>query len=353
MTLGISTVLESTLAQSPKHAVTETLWGRKMSRQSRRMKEQGSDEGSALSAIVVVLELMSAQLQDIESDIGASVEGVCSGFSGMGERAKAALASASDALDSSVDGGGLQAFVFRVKIALETLLNRIDSDRNCDGRLAIDLRDTRERLNLVHRLSKKIIEIGCRATDAIPQESADEMDDEELETAYYQLKDHVSVLAYAAKEAGKAICDIHAGIQKSLAGTCELLEQKVQDDDDVAKTTETRIRELLDKLTGTYERMSKSLSSSATMSWQLNIDINQAIVNMQFHDRVSQRLAHLTQSIEELMNDIRPYTKSADGGVSQSITNYWLSRIQQKSTMASERQLTVEVESATDNVELF
>lgn len=329
--------------------------GKMMTRESKRKREQSQNEGSALSAIVVVLELMSAQLQDIEADIGASVEGVCSGFSGMGERAKAALASASDALDSSVDGGGLQAFVYRVKIALEVLLNRIESDRNCDSRLAIDLRETRERLNLIERLSRKIMEVGTRAANSIPQESIDDMDDEELELAYYQLKDQVSVLAYAAKEAGKAVCDIHSGIQKSLAGTCELLERKIQDDDDVAQTTETRIRELLDKLSGTYDRMSKSLSSSATMSWQLNVDINQAIVNMQFHDRVSQRLAHLTQSIEELMNDLRPHTLSSNGTEAKTLTDYWLNRIQQKSTMASERQLAPEVavETSTSNVELF
>jgi methyl-accepting chemotaxis protein len=326
-----------------------------MTKESRRKKEQAKSESSALSAIVVVLDFMSAQLQDIEADIGASVEGVCSGFSGMGERAKAALSSASDALDSSVDGGGLQAFVYRVKIALEVLLNRIESDRNCDSRLAIDLRETRERLNLIDRLSRKMMDVGTRAADAIPQESTDDMDDEELELAYYQLKDKVSVLAYAAKEAGKAVCDIHSGIQKSLAGTCELLERKIQDDDDVAATTEVRIRELLDKLSGTYDRMSKSLSSSATMSWQLNVDINQAIVNMQFQDRVSQRLAHLTQSIGELMNDLRPHTLAIDSAESKSITEYWLSRIQQKSTMASERSLTPEqaVDTSDNTFELF
>jgi methyl-accepting chemotaxis protein len=326
-----------------------------MTRETRRKKEQAKSESSALSAIVVVLELMSAQLQDIEADIGASVEGVCCGFSGMGERARAALASASDALDSSVDGGGLQAFVYRVKIALEVLLNRIESDRNCDSRLAIDLRETRERLNLIDRLSRKMMQVGMRAADAIPQESVDDMDDEELEQAYYQLKDKVSVLAYAAKEAGKAVCDIHSGIQKSLGGTCELLERKIQDDDDVAQTTEVRIRELLDKMSGTYDRMSKSLSSSATMSWQLNVDINQAIVNMQFHDRVSQRLAHLTQSIGELVNDIRPHTVSADAGEAKTITDYWLNHIQQKSTMASERSLVPEqaVETSANTVELF
>ncbi len=312
-------------------------------------------DGAALSAILVVLEMISAQLQDIEADIGASVDGVCSGFSGMGIRAKTALASACDALDSSTDGGGLQAFVHRVKNALEVLLNRMEAAKEFDQLLATELRETKERLSLIDRLSQKMIEVGLRASTLIPKSKYENMDEAERAEEFQHLMEQISVVAYAANQAGKAISDIHSGIQSALDSSCKKITQKSRDDAEISRTTENRIRDILDKLSGTYERMSKSLASSATMSRQLNLDINQAVMSMQFQDRVSQRMHHLLETISELISDLRPHTDRDDKETAESITQFWLNRINQRATMASEREL-IEPNSATKDstdVELF
>ncbi len=66
--------------------------------------------------------------------------------------------------------------------------------------------------------------------------------------------------------------------------------------------------------------MTHSLSNSAAMSRQLNLDIGQAVMSMQFQDRVNQRIGHLIDSIEELNAELQPYAVTSQVEVAQSLT---------------------------------
>ena len=321
---------------------------------------QPNSDRAALSAIIVVLEMMAAQLKDIDSDVRSSVDGVCAGFAGMGSRAKSALSSSSEALDSSIDGGGLKAFVHRVKIALEVLLNRIESVRKWDDVIMRDISDSLQRLALVDELSKKMIDVGARATAAVPQTRYDDLSPREQRQQFQKMREQVSILSYAATEAGTAIADVYAGVHASLDRCNSRIKQKRLDDEQVAGTSQLRVKDLLEKMTATYERMSESLASSAQMSRQLNNDISQAVVSMQFQDRVTQRMDHLLDTIDDLMVDLRPYADAGTNEETPSLTEFWIQRINEKATMDAERQFGDDTQASQgsssdddDDIELF
>ncbi len=86
-----------------------------------------------------------------------------------------------------------------------------------------------------------------------------------------------------------------------------------------------------------YEKMNESLSSSAAMNRQLNLDIGQAVMSMQFQDRVNQRIEHIVSTIHELSADLRPLALSRDPDTADKIIKLWTDRLAEKSTMAAER----------------
>ncbi len=85
-------------------------------------------DGTSVSAILTVLDIVADQLNDIASDVETSVLGFCNGFQGMSMRARSALSHAAEVLDSSGDGG-LPAFVHRIRMSLNTITCRLQSMR--------------------------------------------------------------------------------------------------------------------------------------------------------------------------------------------------------------------------------
>ncbi len=73
------------------------------------------------------------------------------------------------------------------------------------------------------------------------------------------------------------------------------------------------------------------------MNRQLNMDIGQAVMSMQFQDRVNQRIEHIVDTIHELSTDQRPLTLASDPNTAQLITKLWTDRLAEKATMNAER----------------
>ena len=91
-------------------------------------------------------------------------------------------------------------------------------------------------------------------------------------------------------------------------------------------------------------------------------DIHQAVVAMQFQDTVSQRLAHVTEALDEMNEALDPHVGS---GAKTRTTFAWLEELKRSYTMRAEREAMVgNVEDSTaaqlnaevhsdNNVELF
>jgi methyl-accepting chemotaxis protein len=313
-------------------------------------------DNAAIASILVVLDMLSVQLADISKDVESSVNGVCNGFAGMGQRAKAALSTASDALDASSDGGGLQAFVHRVKLSLEVLLRRIESSRDFSTTLSADIEEINERLSLMSLLSEKLTEVADTAKKSASANRKLAVWESDPQEIVEKMTEQASVLGFAAAGTGKAISNLIAGMSSSMASAASRAKRKAVEDAEAAVASATTVRNILEQLTGSYEKMTESLSRSASMSRQLNMDIGQAVVSMQFQDRVSQRIEHMLETIEELSQELRPFTTSDDDKNVQSITEYWMKRLAEKSTMRAEREFLNETpanESAEGSIELF
>jgi methyl-accepting chemotaxis protein len=321
----------------------------------RRHIKSGPDS-TAIAAILVVMDRLSLQLKDIAQDVENSVNGVCEGFQGMGLRARSALTTAADALDTSCDGGGLQSFVHRVGMSLEIMLQRIESSRDFSALLSHEIEDIDDRFSAVLALGARLTSVAETAKWATFKGRTALSSPGSHKPQWEDLVEQTSVLSQEAASTGQAISSMVSGLSSAMKRASSRARNKAAEDADATSNTEDSVRNMLDQLSASYEKMTHSLSNSAAMSRQLNLDIGQAVMSMQFQDRVNQRIGHLVDSIEELMHELQPYTASADVELAQSLTQLWLERLAAKSTMKSERTLvsvSSEEDSDEGSIELF
>ncbi len=297
--------------------------------------------------------MLSAQLADIAKDVETSVVGVCAGFQGMSQRAKDALGTASDALNIQADGQGLDGFVQRIKISLEILLRRIESSSDFSAQLARDIDEIDERLELLLSFSDRLNGLAADAKRIAAQTpgKSSQAKDEYIN----ELREQVSILSHATIGSGGAIKGLVNGLKRTVSNTSTRVRGKSSKDLEAAAHSERTVREILDQLTESYAKMRNSLTKAASMSRQLNMDISQAVMSMQFQDRVNQRIEHLMETIHELAGELQPYTADAHQGNVQSITEFWMQRAAERSTMAAERKhiQSTGTESDEGSIELF
>ncbi len=320
----------------------------------RKYVRSGPDS-TAIAAILVVMDRISFQLKDIASDVENSVNGVCEGFQGMGTRARSALTTAADALDTSCDGGGLQSFVHRVGMSLEVLLQRTESSRDFSTVLSHEIEDIDDRFNVVIALGEKMSSIAETAKWASSKGRTALGNSGKNKEQWEELVEQTSVLAQEANVVGQAITSVASGLSSAMKRASSRARNKAEEDSGATASTENSIRTMLDQLTASYEKMTHSLSNSAAMSRQLNLDIGQAVMSMQFQDRVNQRIGHLIDSIVELTHELKPYTAAANAEMQQSLTQFWLERLAERSTMNSERAIVdaAATETEESSIELF
>lgn len=304
---------------------------------SERLRNTRQSDSTGISSVMFVLDMLSIQLADIAQDVESSVTGVCSGFQSMGNRARTALGTAADALDSSADGGGLKAFVHRVGMALEVMLQRIESSRDFSNQLSDEIEKISERLEVIRGLDDQFLRI-CELAKTASADGRDRLiagGDCRPEMA--TLVEKTMVLANAAHSTNQTVKNIVTGLGNSIRQVSARVKCKAEEDQDATVNSENTVRTMLDKLSSAYDKMTNSLSSSAAMSRQLNLDIGQAVMSMQFQDRVNQRIQHLVETIAELRADLQPFAQSADQGKVQMLSEYWLERAAEKATMKAER----------------
>lgn len=294
--------------------------------------------GDSIVAILTMFDVVSEQLQDIAQDIETSVLGVCSGFQGMSNRARSALSKASAALDAHGQEGGLTALVHRTRSSLATMLCRIESSRNFSLELADQINEVEERLSLVVRLGEKVTEIAADASLAIAQSLAGVRRQSNVRAQDVSILEKASLITQVTQQCAQAICAAVCGMKSMTKESKNRAHRMAEEDEKTIASSEVTIRSTLELMTGSYERLNESLAASSAMNHQLNMDIGQAVMSMQFQDRVNQRIAHIVETLVELSEDLRPYLDHTPASQAESIARLWTDRLIEKATMDAERK---------------
>jgi methyl-accepting chemotaxis protein len=147
--------------------------------------------------------------------------------------------------------------------------------------------------------------------------------------------DEVRNLSMLSEQTGKKIGERLSEVAESIHGVINITQQSVDKDRQSLLTSEETIKSTLESLRSNIEGISQSATLLRSSSADIQVEIEDVLVYLQFQDRVSQILnqvidnqSKLTQDIEQQRNE--PRDSKIDH---QSSINEWLARMKSSYTM--------------------
>ena len=107
------------------------------------------------------------------------------------------------------------------------------------------------------------------------------------------------MLSNQSGETGKRIADMVKVISEAISSTCDSAQQSVHQEDQAMQNSQDRIVSVLDNFRNIASGLMTSTELLKQESMAIHGDIGQALVNLQFQDRVSQILVQVEQNIAQ------------------------------------------------------
>lgn len=110
----------------------------------------------------------------------------------------------------------------------------------------------------------------------------------------------VRMLAGMSGETGKRITDKVSSISEAILSTCRAAEESMQQETASMSSSEQTISSVLADLRGVTDALEQSSTLLKQESIGIQAEVGEALVQLQFQDRVSQIMRHVQQNIEGL-----------------------------------------------------
>ena len=173
-------------------------------------------------------------------------------------------------------------------------------------------------------------------------------------------------MALHAAASSKAIHELVRDVAASIGGTLAELQDRAAMDNREAAASRAEVDRMLDAMAAMNAETQQTIAAARRDSQLLAKEISAAVTTMQFQDTVSQRIAHVVQSLKEMHSAFQRHVEGSNGvspqqEQSSSAGHDWIGSMSRHYTMASEHEALAacerpEVGPASDensNVELF
>ncbi|HTK01101.1 MAG TPA: methyl-accepting chemotaxis protein [Bordetella sp.] len=151
----------------------------------------------------------------------------------------------------------------------------------------------------------------------------------------------VRALSKQSGETGARIAEKIAFIGDAIVATCAAAEEATRSEQAAIAASETTIQEVLDRFRTFADGLGSTTDLLRQESQGIQEEVSQALVQLQFQDRVSQVMAHVSANIERLPAVIQDYAaECAAAGELQPLSSATLlGELESTYAMADEREI--------------
>jgi methyl-accepting chemotaxis protein len=289
-----------------------------------------------LGAMQRVLSALSMQLNDIDTDIHGSVLAVTQGFHGMANRAKQAAQLASTALAGSEVGSGSSSPIEDIQRVLNLQQQEIEEASRATRESSQRLLRIEEHLEKITKEVASIEQLAQRARVVALNGQIEASRLGAAGNSFMVVVEETKELSIHATQTGRTIRDVVECLTREIVSTSETLREQSDIRHQRVELSHQNAHELLTRLEASHQQLSHSISQTQLMSRDLGADISKSVMAMQFEDRVSQRISHVTAAFQMLAERIRNSNCCEDNVAVDDQAEELLTQIASKFTMESE-----------------
>jgi methyl-accepting chemotaxis protein len=151
----------------------------------------------------------------------------------------------------------------------------------------------------------------------------------------------VRMLSNRSAEAGKRIADKVGIISSAIVGTCQAADESMRQEQVSIRASEATINSVLLEFRGVTDALVQSSDLLKEESIGIKSEVGEALVQLQFQDRVSQIMTHVKHNIEQLPDFLsQNHEQFIDTQALQALDGHALLKELEKTyAMAEERAL--------------
>lgn len=306
---------------------------------SSKASTEALDRTVSIVAMCNVFTVLERQLADINKDVENSVAGVCKGFKGMAEHAQAAVVAATQSCSTEENDGNGNELIADMQNVLIALVENARSSSEFTQSICEKLGLLEKRLVSIEKAMNEVEELACQAKLVALNGQIEAARLGPAGKPFEVVARETKKLSNHAATTSDSIKNLVADLSKQVRDTSTDITQKTEIDNKTFLQSQTRAKELLSNIEREHIRITNSLATTSELSSFLQRDISNAVLSMQFQDRVSQRVSHVISTMELLADDVDPQAKQLLASEAKNRSDKWLSQIAKTYTMDSERQV--------------
>lgn len=306
-----------------------------------------------VSASLPVIELLESQIADAVRTANESTDNLSQTFGDMAGRARDVVERATETHRDESEGG-----VDQVRAIVSTLLTQVRNTNSSTEQTAGMLSTIEQDLQDVETCMREIEGIANRSRMVSLNGRIEAARVGVHGEGFAVVAAETGELAASVSETSHRIRQVVDRLTHTLRETSAQTMQLASDDQEATASHELQVEAMLTSLEQYQRELECNLESTKYSSDQLASAISQSIINLQFQDAVSQRMNHVTETMQEIRETFGSLV-DPDSQAAKRRSKEWLEKLASSYCVDNERlvhngssQADFE-QSNSSNIELF
>ena len=310
-----------------------------------------------------VLPVLSAQLAEMARHVEQSVVAVCGSFNEIATRARKAVAQTAELLggDREEHNATVGRSIETSRVAIAGLLEALERSAGISAMAVSRMERVEQSVSSVESMLAEVGKIAFSNKLLALNAKIEAVHVGMLGSGFEIVADEISRQAHRSDELADGIGDCIQEMRATVRSGAAELRAFVSEDRDKLNRSRADAEAALNLLWSLHQRGRDSLAMMATENARLADEIAGVVVGLQFQDRVSQLVTHVTEALEKVERNLGGTVRPSHGPADPKpeAGNSLVAQVRDSYTMESERAIMARTlqeptQTATgSDVELF
>lgn len=248
-----------------------------------------------------VMPVWSGHIETSRQQMETAISALSEDFSRIVDQLDEAVHSASIASGSVEDSdNGLVAVFARSESQLAAVVSSQKMAMNSMMAMLEKVQGLNQFIDELHTMAAEVAKIAAQSNLLALNAAIEAARAGELGRGFAVVAKEFRMLSNQSGETGRNIAQKVELISNAILSTCRVAEESVQQEDGAMVESESAINSVLNDFRNVTDSLQKSSEVLKDASVGIKDEIGQALVQLQFQDRVNQILSHVKTSIEQL-----------------------------------------------------
>jgi len=255
--------------------------------------------------------VVSRQLKDTVGAIESGTQAVCLNFREMASLAQSSATMGARLMDA--DGShNVNEVIQECRITMTQLLDRLEQSGQLYAKAIAQMELVDTRVQRVFETLKQLDQSSFASRIVALNAKIEAVHLGNLGSGFEVVADQISNQAHRSAELTASVAVILTDLTKTMQTATSELRQLADTDREAAAHSRAGAEAALENLQFASSQMQEAVAETRRVSETLYTEISNAVVAMQFQDRVSQRIGHVIDSLEAMNQALTSFESAED-----------------------------------------